>query len=80
MEAGRVVKEEGKPNDLLDRIAADPMFTSLGVTKESLASVMDPADYVGRAPEQVTEYLRDVVKPVLDANSDVLGESAEINV
>ena len=80
MEAGRVVKEEGKPNDLLDRIAADPMFTSLGVTKESLASVLDPADYVGRAPEQVTEYLRDVVKPVLDANSDVLGESAEINV
>ena len=80
MEAGRVVKEEGKPNDLLDRIAADPMFTSLGVTKESLASVLDPADYVGRAPEQVAEYLRDVVKPVLDANSDVLGESAEINV
>ena len=80
MEAGRVVKEEGKPNDLLDRIAADPMFTSLGVTKESLASVLDPSDYVGRAPEQVTEYLRDVVKPVLDANSDVLGESAEINV
>ena len=80
MEAGRVVKEEGKPNDLLDRIAADPMFTSLGVTKESLASVLDPADYVGRAPEQVTEYLRNVVKPVLDANSDVLGESAEINV
>ena len=80
MEAGRVVKEEGKPTDLLDRIAADPMFTSLVVTKESLASVLDPADYVGRAPEQVAEYLRDVVKPVLDANSDVLGESAEINV
>ena len=80
MEAGRVVKEEGKPNDLLDRIAADPMFTSLGVTRDSLASVLNPADYVGRAPEQVTEYLNEVVRPVLDANKDLLGEKADINV
>ena len=80
MEAGRVVKEEGKPNDLLDRIAADPLFTSFGVTKESLASIMDPADYVGRAPQQVTEFLDEVVRPVLEANKDVLGEKAEINV
>ena len=80
MEAGRVVKEEGKPNDLLDRIAVDPLFTSLGVTRESLATVLNPADYVGRAPEQVTEYLNEVVRPVLDANKDLLGEKADINV
>ena len=80
MEAGRVVKEEGKPNDLLDRIAADPMFTSLGVTRESLATVLNPADYVGRAPEQVTEYLNEVVRPVLDTNKELLGEKADINV
>ncbi len=80
MEAGKAVKEEGKPNDLLERIAADPLFISLGVTKESLASVMDPADYVGRAPEQVEEFLDEVVRPVLAENRSVLGESAEINV
>ena len=80
MEAGRVVKEEGKPNDLLDRIAADPMFASLGVTEESLAKIMNPADYVGRAPQQVEEYLDGVIRPVLEENKNVLGEKAEINV
>ena len=77
MEAGRVVKEEGKPNDLLDRIAADPMF---GLSREQLDEVMQPEKYVGRAPQQVTEYLDEVVRPVLDENKDVLGEKAEINV
>lgn len=80
MEAGRVVKEEGKPNDLLDRIAADPMFQKYGVTRESLESILNPSDYVGRAPEQVTEYLNEVVNPVLDENKEELGVSAEINV
>ena len=77
MEAGKVVKEEGKPNDLLDRIAADPMF---GVTREQLEETVRPEKYVGRAPEQVEEFLSEVVRPVLDKNRDLLGESAEINV
>jgi len=77
MEAGKVVKEEGKPNDLLDRIAADPLF---GTTREALDKVMRPENYVGRAPQQVEEYLNDVIKPILEENKDELGVKAEINV
>ena len=77
MEAGAVVKREGKPNDLVDRIAADPAF---GKTKEELLEIMKPILYVGRAPEQTEEFINEVIKPVLDANSDVLGLTAEINV
>ncbi len=77
MAAGRHVKEEGKDNDLLDMIAADPMF---GLTKEDLQRTMDPSLYVGRAPEQTEKYLQEVVAPVLDMNRDDLGFEAEINV
>jgi adenylosuccinate lyase len=77
MEAGAVVKKEGKPNDLVDRIAADPAF---GKTKEELLEIMKPILYVGRAPEQTEEFVNEVIKPVLDANKDVLGLTAEINV
>ena len=58
MQAARTVKEEGKPNDLIDRIAADPAF---GVTKEDLEKVLKPANYVGRAPRQTEEYLTENV-------------------
>ena len=77
MEAGKVVKEEGGENDLLDRIAADPAFH---LSKEDLANAMDPAKYVGRAPEQVEAYLANVVNPVLLANADALVETGEIKV
>ena len=77
MEAGKVVKEEGKDNDLLERIAADPAFH---LTKEDLASAMEPAKYVGRAPRQVKKYLAEVIRPLLEANKDALGETSEINV
>ncbi len=78
MEAGKRVKEEGLDNNLLELIAADPMFH---VSLEELENnTMDPAKYVGCAPHQVEVYLRDVVGPVLDANKEVLGMQAEINV
>ncbi len=77
MEAGKVVKEQGKANDLLDRIAADPAFH---ITKEALQKVLKPENYVGRAPEQTTEFLNEVIKPILSANEDALGLTAEINV
>lgn len=77
MQAGKTVKEEGKDNNLLELIAADPSF---GLTEEQLKSAMQPSRYVGRAPEQVTEFLAEVVQPILDANKDVLGMTAEINV
>ena len=77
MEAGKTVKIEGKDNNLLDLIAEDPTFP-LG--KGELAASMDPKKYVGRAPYQVTKYLENVVNPVLEANKDILGMTAEINV
>ncbi|MBR3147098.1 MAG: adenylosuccinate lyase [Eubacterium sp.] len=80
MEAGKVVKEEGKPNDLLERIAEDPMFNELGVTEESLAEVMKPEKYVGRAPEQVEEFLDGFIRPLLEENKEELGVKADINV
>ena len=77
MEAGKVVKEQGKPNDLLDRIAADPAFH---ITKEALQKALKPENYVGRAPQQTTEFLSGVIKPILSANEALLGLTAEINV
>ena len=77
MEAGRNVKEIGLDNNLLDLIAADPAF---GLNEEELKKTMDPAKYVGRAPLQVENFLKKVVDPVLEANKDVLGMTAEINV
>ena len=77
MEAGKRVKQEGLDNNLLELIAAEPMF---GVTLEELQSKLDPMKYVGRSKEQVDEYLADVIKPILDANKEELGMKAEINV
>lgn len=77
MEAGRNVKQEGRENNLLELIAAEPAFHT---TLEELQRNMDPAKYVGRAPVQVEMFLKNVVQPVLDANKDILGMTAEINV
>ena len=77
MEAGKTVKEEGKDNNLVDLIAADPAF---GLTKEQIEANLKPELYVGRAPRQVDVFLRDVVRPILDANKEELGVKAEINV
>ena len=77
MEAGKTVKEEGKENDLLERIAADEFF---GLDLDDLKAYMNPSLYVGRSPRQVEVYLRDTVRPVLDANKSDLGLTAEINV
>lgn len=77
MEAGKNVKQEGKENNLLELIAADPAFN---MTLEELQKTMDPARYTGRAKEQVTEFLTEVVNPILEANKAVLGMTAEINV
>ena len=75
--AARVVKEEGGENDLIDRVCADPLFN---LTKEEILAEMQPISFVGRAPQQVTEFLQDYIKPILDANRDVLGESAALKV
>ena len=77
MEAGRRVKEEGRENNLLDLIAADPAFPQ---TREELERSMEPSKYVGCAPRQVVKYLEEEVKPVLDAHKEALGLTAEITV
>ncbi len=77
MEAGKNVKAEGKDNNLLELIAADPEFN---LTLEQLQEAMDPSRYVGRSPIQVDNFLSSVVKPVLEANRSELGIKAEINV
>ena len=77
MEAGRAVKEEGKDNDLLERIAADDAF---GLSLDELKATMDPSRYVGRSARQVEVFLRDVITPILKDNEDALGVKAEINV
>lgn len=71
--AGSRIKGEGLPNDLLDRIAADEAF---GVTREELEEALRPEQYVGRAPEQVDNFLAEWVQPVLDRYATDLGASA----
>ncbi|CAM4158852.1 adenylosuccinate lyase [Erysipelothrix inopinata] len=76
MEAGRVVKEEGKENDLLERIASDPKFN---LTKDQLDALSDPKLYVGRAPEQTHEYIENVVKPKINkCNSETTIETIKL--
>ena len=77
MEAGKNVKVEGKDNNLLELIAADPSFN---LSLDELKKTMDPKKYVGRAPRQVDEFLDEVVRPILKENADLLGVKAEINV
>lgn len=77
MEAGRNVKVEGKENNLPALIAADPAF---GMTEEEILALLKPENFVGRAPEQVEDFLGEVVEPVLEANKELLGVSVEINV
>ena len=76
--AGSQVKDEGKPNDLLERIAADPAF---GLTKEDVMKHLDPADYIGCCPQQVDRFLAECVQPVLDKYPEALkGTGTEIKV
>jgi len=77
MEAGAHVKREGRENDLLELIAADPAFN---LSEEELEETMDPKKYVGRAPIQVEKFLEEVVQPILEENEALLGVKAEIHV
>ena len=77
MEAGKNVMVEGKDNNLLELIAADPAFN---LTLEDLQKSMDPSRYTGRAKEQTEAFIANVVQPVLDAHKDLLGVKVEINV
>ncbi len=77
MAAGRVVKEEGKPNDLLQRIADDPRFP---MNLEQLQAIMKPANFVGRSVQQTEEFFAEHIDPILEKEKDALGMHADINV
>ena len=77
MEAGKNVKVEGKDNNLLELIASDDAFN---LSLEDLQKTMDPSKYVGRSKEQVEAFLKNVIRPILDENKELLGVKAEINV
>ena len=77
MAAGRVVKAEGGKNDLLERIAADENF---GVTLDELNALMNPSDFVGRAPQQTQEFVENEINPILEKYSDLLGVEVDIKV
>lgn len=72
LEAGRRVKEHGAANDLLERIAGDPRFAPVQGTLDKL---LDPLRFVGRAPEQVVEFVRDCVDPLLKQHSAALAKT-----
>jgi adenylosuccinate lyase len=76
MEAGKQVKMMGNRNDLIERIAADSIF---GLSLEELKAVLEPKNYIGRAPEQVEDFLREHVKPVL-GNNEVKELSVDLKV
>ncbi len=70
MDAGKRVKVDGESNNLIERIAADPLF---GMSLETIKSVLEPKNYIGRSPEQVVEFIEGEVKPALEGTeiSDV---------
>ena len=75
--AARRVKEEGEENDLIDRICGDPSFR---LKREDVEAVLEPSRFTGRSAQQVEEYLSSVVRPMLDENSGLLGERAQLSV
>ena len=77
MEAGRVIKQEGGENPLLELIAADPAF---GISLEDLKALIRPENFVGRAPQQVDDFLREDVVPILEKYKDDGEVTAEVNV
>ena len=77
MEAGKMVKVEGKENDLLERIAHDDAFPQ---DMEQLKSIMSPENFVGRAPNQTVEFFRDYIYPIMEQEKSELGMHEDINV
>jgi adenylosuccinate lyase len=75
--AAQQVKQFGRENDLMERIAADPLF---GLSREELDAIADPAAFTGMAERQCRRYLAETVRPLLEENKNLLGAKAEINV
>lgn len=76
-EAGAQVKQHGLDNDLVDRIKKDPYFAPI---LPQLDALLDPATFVGRAPEQVVEFLEEEVYPILENYEGQESETVELNI
>lgn len=77
MEASKQVKVEGKENDLIERILNDD---SLKLDKTKLKEVLDPKNFIGFAPIQTEEFIKNEVQPIIDANKDLIGLEADLKV
>ncbi len=77
MIAAKRVKEEGKDNNLLELIAADPAFK---INQKELDDMMSPANFIGRAGEQVTDFIKNEIDPILKDNQQLLGLKANVSV
>lgn len=77
MEAAYEVKQNGKPNDLIERILADGTFK---MTEEELRSILKPELFIGCASMQVDDFIGEMIQPILDANAEVLGRAGEVRV
>ena len=75
--AARVVKAEGGQNDMIDRVVNDPAFM---ITREEVEAILQPEQFTGRSAEQVTEYLTEIIRPLLAENAGILGEKQELTV
>ena len=75
--AAKVVKEEGGENDLIERVLADPAFQ---LERHEIEAALQPEMFTGRSGEQVEEFIRDVVDPILEQNRELLGERAQLSV
>ena len=77
MQAGKNVKEEGGENNLLELILKDEMFRPVW---DKMDEIIDADKFIGRAPSQTVEFIRNEIDPILDANRDLLGERGDVRV
>jgi len=77
MRAAQRVKEEGRENDLLERLAADP---DIPLSGDEIRSLMDVRNFIGRAPEQVTEFVNAHLRPVMEKYAELLGAKSDVQV
>ena len=76
-EAAAQVKLEGRDNDLLERLADDPV---IGMTRDEINEILDLREFVGRAPQQVTEFVAEEIDPLLERNRHRLGVASDVRV
>lgn len=74
MAAAKIIKEEGGENDLIDRLAADPLFK---MTREEIESILKPENFIGRADRQVEEFLGEIILPLIEKDG---GQKFDIKI